>query len=402
MSRVAYVTGVGMTAFEKPGRPAQHAPGWDYPDMAREAGNAALADAGLRYEEVQQVVAGYVYGDSCSGNRAAYELGETGVPVYNVNSNCSTGSSALLLARQIVESGVADVVLAVGFEKMAAGALTENFADRTSPLGRHLAAIFARYPRVGAPMAIEAFGAAGREHMERYGTSVEQFAKVAVKNSRHSVHNPRAQFQTAHTLDEVLASASYYPPLTKLQCSPTSDGGAAAVVMSAAEVARRGLSGQAVRIAGQAMVTDLPTSFDGRSAIAAVGADMTREAARRAYEISGWGPEEVQVIELHDCFTTNEIITYEALGLCPAGSGGKLVDEDATTYGGQWVVNPSGGLLSKGHPLGATGLAQCAELAWQLRGLAGPRQVPGAQRALQHNIGLGGAAVVTLYEAPAA
>jgi acetyl-CoA acetyltransferase len=242
---------------------------------------------------------------------------------------------------------------------------------------------------------------AGREHMERYGTRPESFARVAVKNHRHSVDNPRAQLRDAYELDEVLSSPMMYEPLTRLQCCPTSSGAAAALVVSERLVRERGLEERAVEMIGQGMATDSPSTFD--SDIAMVGGDMTVMAARRAYEQSGLGPEDVDVIELHDCFSTNELITYEGLGLCDPGKSGELIDSGATTYGGRWVVNPSGGLLSKGHPIGATGLAQCAELVWQLRGEAGPRQVEGARVGLQHNLGLGGAAVVMLYrrESPA-
>ena len=247
------------------------------------------------------------------------------------------------------------------------------------------------------PPAPYMFGAAGKEHMERFGTTAEQFARIGVKNHRHSQNNPYAQFQDEYTLDEILGSKPIYGPLTKLQCSPTSDGSGAVVVVSEKFVDEHDLAGQAVEIVGQSMVTDLPSTFEDRSAISLVGADMTRTAAARVYEQAGIGPDDIDVIELHDCFSTNELLTYEALGLCGEGEGGKLVDNDDTTYGGRWVVNPSGGLISKGHPLGATGLAQCSELTWQLRGTADKRQVDGAAVALQHNIGLGGAVVVTAY-----
>jgi acetyl-CoA acetyltransferase len=211
------------------------------------------------------------------------------------------------------------------------------------------------------------------------------------------VNNPYAQFQQEYSLQEILDAKMIHAPLTKLQCSPTSDGSGAAILASEDFVRGHGLEDQAVEILAQAMATDPMETFSSRSAIALVGADMTRRAAQQVYERSGFGPEDVDVIELHDCFSTNELITYEALGLCEEGKGGQLVDEEATTYGGRWVVNPSGGLISKGHPLGATGLAQCSELNWQLRGRAEKRQVPGAKIALQHNIGLGGAVVVTMY-----
>jgi acetyl-CoA acetyltransferase len=394
MSERAWVIGVGMTDFFKPSA----RPDWDYPDMSAEAVSAALEDAGLEYTDVQQVFAGYCFGDTTAGQRAVYGLGMTGVPVINVNNACATGSSALLLARSLVAGGLADCVLALGFERMGK---VLQYDDRAYPLDRHLQGMFARHAASDALITAQMFGNAGREHMERYGTRPESFARVAVKNHRHSVDNPRAQLRDAYELDEVLSSPMMYEPLTRLQCCPTSSGAAAALVVSERLVRERGLEERAVEMIGQGMATDSPSTFD--SDIAMVGGDMTVMAARRAYEQSGLGPEDVDVIELHDCFSTNELITYEGLGLCDPGKSGELIDSGATTYGGRWVVNPSGGLLSKGHPIGATGLAQCAELVWQLRGEAGPRQVEGARVGLQHNLGLGGAAVVTLYrrESPA-
>jgi acetyl-CoA acetyltransferase len=236
--------------------------------------------------------------------------------------------------------------------------------------------------------------------MERYGSTPEQFAKIGHKNHKHSVNNPYSQFRDEYTLDQIMEAPMVYEPLTKLQCCPTSDGSAAAVLASEDFVKRHGLEDRAIEIAGQALTTDRDVTLTDRSCISLAGADMTRQAAQKAFEESGLGPEDVQVIELHDCFSANEMVTYEALGLCPEGAAGKLVDDGAVTYGGQWVVNPSGGLISKGHPLGAAGLAQCAELTWQLRGTADARQVDGAKAALQHNLGLGGAAVVTVYKKP--
>jgi acetyl-CoA acyltransferase len=392
MGRKVYVIGVGMTKFEKP-----FSREWDYPDMAREAGTKALADARIPYAAVEQACVGYCYGESTAGQRAVYELGLTGIPVYNVNNNCSTGSTALFLAKQLVEGGQAECVLALGFEKMEKGSLGIKYTDRTPPMYRHMKAMFQLRGKADAPPAPQMFGNAGREHMERYGTTPEQFARVALKNHRHSVNNPYSQFQDEYSLDDILRAPMVFAPLTKLQCCPTSDGAAAAVVCSADFVRAHGLGGQAVEILAMAMTTDFESTFADRSCISLVGAEMTRQAAERVYAQSGLGPEDVDVIELHDCFSTNELITYEALGLCPPGKGGELIDSGAVTYGGKWVVNPSGGLISKGHPLGATGLAQCAELVWQLRGEAEKRQVPGAQVALQHNLGLGGAAVVAMY-----
>ena len=392
MAPKVYVVGVGMTKFEKPGSRA-----WDYPDMAKEAGTKALEDAGIPYEEVEQAVVGYVYGESTSGQRSVYGLGLTGIPVYNVNNNCSTGSTALFLGKQLIAGGIADCVLALGFEKMEKGSLGVKYTDRINPMDRHVDMMVKLRGFETSPIAPQIFGNAGREHMERYGTTPEQFAKIGLKNHRHSVNNPYSQFQDEYTLEEILAAPMVHAPLTKLQCCPTSDGSAAAVLASEEFVRRHSLEGKAVEIIGQAMVTDTPETFERKSSIMLIGSEMTRLAAQRVYEETGLGAEDVDVIELHDCFSTNELITYEALGLCPEGEGGKLIDEGAVTYGGQVVVNPSGGLISKGHPLGATGLAQCSELSWQLRGKADARQVSGAKVALQHNIGLGGAVVVTMY-----
>ncbi|MGY4710860.1 lipid-transfer protein [Mycolicibacterium sp. CBM1] len=392
MANRVFVIGVGMTKFEKPGRRE----GWDYPDMARESGTRALTDAGILFSDVDQAFVGYVYGESTSGQRAVYELGMTGIPVVNVNNNCSTGSTALYLAAQAIRGGLAECTLALGFEKMQPGSLGSTFDDRAQPMEKHFLAL-AEISEVLFPPAPWMFGAAGREHMKEYGSTAEHFAKIGYKNHKHSVNNPYAQFQDEYTLDDIMAAPMIYDPLTKLQCSPTSDGSGAAILASEAFVELHGLADQAVEIVGQAMTTDFANSFDG-TCKALIGYHMNVEAARRVYDESGLGPDDFQVIELHDCFSANELLLYEALGLCGQGEAPKLIDAGDTTYGGRWVVNPSGGLISKGHPLGATGLAQCAELTWQLRGTADKRQVPGVTAALQHNIGLGGAAVVTAYQ----
>jgi acetyl-CoA acetyltransferase len=392
MGRKVYVVGVGMTKFEKPGSKS-----WDYPDMAKEAGEKALADAGVAYGQVEQAVVGYCYGDSTCGQRAVYQLGMTGIPVYNVNNNCSTGSTALFMAKQFIAGGVADCVLALGFEKMEKGSLGAKFTDRTNPLDKQFELMVSLRGFASSPATAQFFGNAGREHNERYGTKPEHFAKVAHKNHKHSVNNPYSQFRDDYTLDQIQSAPMVYEPLTKLQCCPTSDGAGAAILASEDFVRQHDLWKNAVEIAGMAMTTDFESTLSEKSCIKLIGADMTRKAAEKVYAESGLGPEDVQVIELHDCFSTNELITYEGLGLCAPGKGGELIDSGAVTYGGRWVVNPSGGLISKGHPLGATGLAQCAELNWQLRGQAEKRQVPGAKAALQHNLGLGGAAVVTMY-----
>ncbi|MBO8198840.1 beta-ketoacyl synthase N-terminal-like domain-containing protein [Streptomyces smyrnaeus] len=394
MTGTAFVVGVGMTRFVKP-----ESGEWRYWEMAQEAGGTALTDAGLDYGLIEQAVVGHCQQPSTAAQRAVYQLGLTGIPVYNVNNNCATGSTALLMARQFVASGLNDCVLALGFEQMKKGALgagagSGDFA--ASPVARHYGVMAARHGFGTTPPTAQIFGNAAREHMERYGTTREQLAAVAEKNHRHSAANPCAQFRDVHTRADILGSRTVHDPLTKLQCSPTSDGAAAAVLASERFVRDHGLQDQAVAVAGQAMTTDTEDSFASGSCIDVVGRPMSRAAATRAYEESGLGAEDVDVIELHDCFSVNELLTYEALGLCADGESGELVASGATTYGGRWVVNPSGGLISKGHPLGATGIAQCAELTWQLRGLAGGRQVHGARVGLAHNIGLGGAAVVTL------
>ena len=320
----------------------------------------------------------------------------TGIPIVNVNNNCSTGSTALYLGAQAIRGGLADCVLALGFEKMQPGSLGGGADDRESPLRRHIKAL-AEIDDLAFPVAPWMFAAAGREYMRTYGATAEHFAKIGYKNHKHSVNNPYAQFQTEYSLDDIINAPMISDPVTKLQCSPTSDGSAAAVLVSERFLDEHDLAGQAVQIVGQAMTTDFASTFDG-SARNIIGYDMNVQAARKVYDQSGLGPKDFQVIELHDCFSANELLLYEALGLCGEGEAPTLIDAGDTTYGGRWVVNPSGGLISKGHPLGATGLAQCTELTWQLRGTADKRQVDNVTAALQHNIGLGGAAVVTAYQ----
>ena len=391
-----FVIGVGMTRFEK-----IETRDWEYPDMVAEAVGNALADAGIDYAAVQRAAVGYVFAPSAAGQRALYDVGLTGIPVVNVNNNCATGSTALMTAREWVQSGLVDVALAVGFEKMTREALSPGAGGmpKVTPLDRHIEVLAANRGWANSPMTAQFFGNAAREHMERYGTTAEQIAAVAVKNHRHSTRNPYAQFRDEYTLDQVLGDKLIHEPLTRSQCSPTSDGAGAAVVVSERFVREHGLRDRAVEILAQALVTDTGEAFETGSDIDVVGAPMTRAAGRQVFAEAGLGIGDVDVIELHDCFSINEILTYEGLGMCTEGEGGRLVESGATTYGGRWVVNPSGGLISKGHPLGATGLAQCAELTWQLRGEAGARQVDGARIGLQHNLGLGGACVVTLYGA---
>jgi acetyl-CoA acyltransferase len=390
MGRQVRVAGVGMVPFTKPGA------GGPYHVMAVRAARAALVDAGIEYRQVQQAYAGYVYGDSTCGQAALYGLGPTGIPIVNVNNNCATGSSALWLARQAVASGAAECVLAVGFEQMNRGPLPIVWQDRPNPLARSFGIMAAAQGRnEQAPWAAEFFGGAGAVYAKRYGTAPETFAAISVKSRRHAANNPYAVFREQVTVDDVLASPHIHGPLTRLQCCPPTCGAAAAVLCGPDFAHRHGL--RAVTVRAQALTTDTESSFGG-DMMKLVGYDLTRSAASQVYEEAGVDPEDIPVVELHDCFTANELISYEALGLTPQGTAEKFVVDGDNTYGGRVVTNPSGGLLSKGHPLGATGLAQCAELVWQLRGEAGARQVPDARLGLAHNIGLGGACVVTLFE----
>ncbi|RAT94664.1 lipid-transfer protein [Brevibacillus sp. Leaf182] len=389
MNHSAKVIGVSMVKFTKPG---QQPP---YELMAADAIRGALEDAGIDYNVIEQAYASYVYGDSTCGQAALYQVGMSGIPVINVNNNCSSGSTALYMARQAVESGAVDCALAFGFEEMQKGALGNIWNDRTGPLDRFLQQLNQYYPELPeAPMALKLFGAGGKAYLERYGANPDIFARVAVKTRKHAIHNPYSLFQSPLTVEEVMDAPVIFPSMTRLMACPPTCGAAAAVVCSPAFARKHGVT-NSVEIVAQAMTTDRADSYD--DPIKMIGAGMTQRAAQLVFERAGIGPENVDVVELHDCFTPNEVITYEGLGLCKEGEAEKFIHDGENTYGGKYVVNPSGGLMSKGHPLGATGLAQCTELVWHLRGQAGKRQVEGARVALQHNLGLGGACVVTLY-----
>ncbi|MDI9941128.1 lipid-transfer protein [Rhodococcus sp. IEGM 1351] len=392
MTRKVHVAGVGMIPFTKPGKSE------NYNVMGETAARAALRDAGIEYSLVQQAYVGYVYGDSTAGQAALYGVGLTGIPVFNVNNNCATGSSALYLARQAVASGAVECALAVGFEQMKPGALKRVWDDRPAPMFR-FDNLMTEIQGVDetSPRAAQLFGGAGVSHMQKYGTKPETFAKISVKARKHAAHNPNAVFRDLLTEEQVLESPHIFGPLTRYQCCPPTCGAAAAVVCSEEFARKHGLAADVV-IEAQALTTDTASTFEDRDMMKVVGYDMTAAAAAQVYEAAGIGPEDVQVVELHDCFSANELITYEGLGLTPEGTAEKFILDGDNTYGGRVVTNPSGGLLSKGHPLGATGLAQCAELVWQLRGQAGARQVEGARIGLQHNLGLGGACVVSVFK----
>ena len=395
MTSKAYVAGVGMIPFSKPGASQT------YDEMGSTAIRRALEDAAIDYSQVQQAYAGYVYGDSTSGQKAIYKVGMTGIPVINVNNNCSTGSTAIFLARQAIEHGAADCVLAAGFEQMQPGAIGSIFEDRPSPFADFDSECDALCGDVELPLALRYFGGAGKSHMDKYGTTLADFARIRAKASRHASRNPLAVFKNEVTVDDVLEAKMMWPGvMTRLMACPPTCGGAAAVLVSKDFAKRNGLRTD-VSIAAQAMTTDLPSTFEAHNMMQLVGYDMAKDAGRQVYESAGIGPDDVDVVELHDCFAHNELLTYEALELCPEGEAQQFIADEDNTYGGKVVTNPSGGLLSKGHPLGATGLAQCYELTQQLRGTADQRQVDNARLGLQHNLGLGGACVVTLYESTA-
>jgi sterol carrier protein 2 len=274
-----------------------------------------------------------------------------------------------------------------------------KYSDRCNPVEKHVELMSNIHELTSAPMTAQMFANAGRDYSKKYNVSNEVFAMIAHKNHKHSVNNPYAQFNKEYSLDEIKNSPMIHEPLTKLQCSPTSDGSAAAILASEEFVRKHGLESKAVEILAIEMATDLPSSFSkDADCTKIVGFDMSKLAAEKAFKKASIRPTDVQVVELHDCFSANELITYEAIGLCEPGKAGSLVLNKDNTYGGKYVINPSGGLISKGHPLGATGIAQCSELCWQLRGQADKRQVPNVKYALQHNIGLGGAAIVAIYK----
>lgn len=386
------VAGVGMIPFRKPGQSDS------YDIMGANAAREALRDAGITYDQVEQVVASFVYGDSCAGQTAMYHIGITGVPIFNVNNNCSSGSSAFYLACQAVRSGQANIALAVGFEQMSPGAVEVVFPDRPSPLARHETAVADLLDLTeeerNLPPAVMMFGCQAEVLMNDYGVSDRALAKIAVKARSHAANSPYAIFRDQLTVDEILADRPRYRGLRKLFACPPSCGAAAAIVCSEDYARKHGLSSKVI-VAGQGTCSDFAEFMEG-NVLDVMFRGLSRVSAERAYADAGIGPEDVDVVELHDCFTSNEAITYNALGLCAEDDIEQFIEDEENTYGGKVVICPSGGLLSKGHPLGATGLAQITELVWQLRGAAGPRQVEGARVALQHNGGLGSAGFVNI------
>ncbi|NIB41664.1 lipid-transfer protein [Pseudomaricurvus alkylphenolicus] len=394
MTNKVVIAGVGMIPFKKPGQSDS------YDQMGSKATRAALADAGLDYQKIQQAYASYVYGDSCAGQAALYNLGITGVPIVNVNNNCASGSTAFALASQAVASGAVDCALAMGFEQMMPGALDMVFPDRISPLHRHNQAtaelLGLSEEEQKLPPAVMLFGCQVELAKETYGLSDSALAQISIKARRHAQHNSNAIFRSPLTEDDILADEPIYRGLRKLYACPPSCGAAAVIVCNESFARRHGVRSD-IRLIGSGWCSDKQEYFES-DPLDIMFRALSREAANQAYEEAGIGPEAIDVIELHDCFTSNEAITYEALGLCRDDEVEKFILEKQNTYGGRYVIGPSGGLLAKGHPLGATGLAQITELVEQLRGQSGVRQVQGARTALQHNGGLGSAGFVNIIQ----
>jgi sterol carrier protein 2 len=392
MTNTVFVAGVGMTPFLKPGRSDS------YDLMGAAAAKEALQDAGLEYHDIQQAFVGYVLGDSGAAQQTLYHLGQTGIPIVNCSNACASGGTALFLAYQALRAGAADCILALGFEQMQAGALgLSGFDDRPSVVEKQVELLRSLGHEVGPAPVLQFFSLASEEYLKTYGGSRELFASVTVKARRHAEKNPLALFKDPLSVEAVLASPKVSGELRKLECCPPTSGAAAALLVSERFASQRGLS-RKVELAAVSLLSDDEQSFTG-SMIDATGYHIARNGAAEVFESAGVGPRDIDVAELNDNFASNEIICYEALGFCPRGGAEQFVADGNNTYGGRVVTNPSGGLLSKGHPMGASGLAQCAELTWQLRGQAGGRQVPGARLGLQQIIGFVSAGFTALYRA---
>jgi acetyl-CoA acetyltransferase len=321
-----------------------------------------------------------------TGQRTLQLIGQTGIPVVNCTNACATGATAFREAWIGIKAGLYDTVLSVGVEKMAPGMIVKKKVGNEPLPAEGL---------IGSETMPAVFSAVGLEHARKYGTTLEQFAKVSVKNHHHSTFNPKSMYQKETPLEEVLNAEMIAYPNTKLMCSVNVDGAAAAVLMSERRARASGLMGRAVRVRASALASD---AWSLRNQVMQDVNTVSRQAAQSAYEMAGLGPEDLDLVELHDCFATAEIVHYENLGLCAQGEGGHLIDSGATALGGRIPVNVSGGLLSKGHPLGATGIANLYEVATHLRGTAGARQVEGARIGLTHVVGLGSACSVHILE----
>jgi benzoylsuccinyl-CoA thiolase BbsB subunit len=377
MERI-YVVGAGMTIFGPQ-------PDIDVHELARRAVWEAIGSSGIAPGEFKLrpgvAFAGHAYQGPCLAQKTLMKIGLQGIPMFNVENACASGSSAVIGAAAMIKSGEAEIAIAFGAEKLTrpgGGFLPIVADDLESAMGRVMPAAFAMQAQM---------------HMQRYGTTREQMAMVAVKNRKNGALNPRCHFKEEVTVEQVLGSPAIADPLTRLSCCPVSDGAAAVILASESALRSLGIAPR-VELAASALVSGERTPYG----IVDHKSEMSIRAAKIAYERAGLGPDDVDLCEMHDPFTIAEIIHYEDLGFCKPGEGGAYVEKGLSAIGGGGVaVSPSGGLLSKGHPLGATGVAQVAEMFWQLRGEAGARQVPGPRIGLTHTVGGG----VTKLEAGA-
>ena len=373
----AYIVGVDMIKFGRfPERPVS--------SLGAEAALLALDDCGLTIQDMQALYCGNLgQANAMVGQRILKEIGQTGIPVVNVANACATGATAFREAWISVMAGLYDLVLAVGVEQMDKGLLGGASGSKG----------ISKEGLLGSRTMPSVFAEAGLEHTRNYGTTFEQFAKVSVKNHHHSTMNPKAMYQIETPLETVMNSEMISYPNTKLMCSVNVDG--SAVIASERKARELGLMHRAVRVRASVMTSD---PWQERDLVMPDVNTCTRKAASEAYEMAELGPDDVDLVELHDCFATAEILHYENLGLCSEGEAGRLIDEGEVELGGRIPVNVSGGLLSKGHPLGATGIANIYEVSTHLRGEAGERQVEDARIGLTHVIGLGSCCGIHILE----
>ena len=375
----AYVVGVDMIKFGR-------FPEKTVPQIGAESALLALDDCGLGIQDMEALYCGnLMQASGMVGQRILQEIGQTGVPVVNVSNACATGATAFREAWASVKAGLYDIVLAVGVEQMGKGLLGGTGVKQGIP----------KEGLFGSGTMPAVFAEAGMEHARKYGTTFEQFAKVSVKNHHHSTMNPKAMYQIETPLDTVMNAEMISYPNTKLMCSVNVDGSAAAVIATEKKARELGLMDRAVKVRASVLTSD---RWQERDLVMPDVNTCTREASAKAYEMAGVGPEDIDLVELHDCFATAEILHYENLGLCGDGEAGRLIDDGEVALGGRVPVNVSGGLLSKGHPLGATGIANIYEVSTHLRGEAGERQVPGARIGMTHVIGLGSACGIHILE----
>ena len=376
----AYVVGVDMIKFGR-------FPEKSVPEIGAQAALMALDDCGLTIQDMQALYCGNLgQASGMVGQRMLQQIGQTGMPVVNVANACATGATAFREAWASVKAGLYDIVIAVGVEQMGKGLLGGSGGGTGIP----------KEGLFGSGTMPAVFAEAGMEHTRKYGTTFEQFAKVSVKNHHHSTLNPKAMYQIETPLEVVMNAEMISYPNTKLMCSVNVDGSAAAVIASEKKARELGLMDRAVKVRASMLTSD---AWQARDLVMPDVNTCTRQAAAKAYEMAGLGPEDIDLVELHDCFATAEILHYENLGLCGDGEAGRMVDDGEVALGGRIPVNVSGGLLSKGHPLGATGIANIYEVSTHLRGEAGARQVQGARIGLTHVIGLGSACAIHILEA---